>query len=123
MCYDYTTTHRKMQAARCLNSILVGGTLHIRKHLFERKVAHDLFEVLVPDVMTYDDILFSAYHFGMGSRVPDTVCLFCQCCFRNFPSDFFLILGFRFFHINYLRDPMRVKRFYVRCRSMAVFFL
>ena len=87
MCYDYTTTHRKMQAARCLNSILVGGTLHIRKYLFERKVAHDLFEVLVPDVMTYDDILFPAYHFGMGSRASHAVCLFCQCCFRNFPSD------------------------------------
>ena len=65
MCYDYTITHRKFQATRYI--YLFSGILHIRKHLSESQIAQYFFEVLAAYVMTYDDILFSAYNFGMRS--------------------------------------------------------
>ena len=68
--------------------------MHIREHLFERKVAHDLFEVLFRDVMTYDDIL--------------------SVIFLRFFLDF---LGFRFFHINYLRSSPQTLLSAVRFRK------
>lgn len=75
MCYDYTIAHRKFQATRY---ILVSGILHIRKHLSESQIAEYFFEVLAADIVAYDNILFSAYDFGMRSSrrfVPSAVLL------------------------------------------------
>ena len=56
MCHDYSTAHRKFQAARYGSSY---GIFHICKHLTESQIVEYLFEILVSDVMAYNDVLSS----------------------------------------------------------------
>ena len=96
MCHDYSTAHRKFQAARYKSPY---GILHIRKHL------EYLFEVLVSDIMAHNDVFSSPdlifahrggcrvklrthlLHIFPRGRYPPDIYLSCQWFIHNFFSS------------------------------------
>ena len=102
MCHDYSTAHRKFQAARYKSPY---GILHIRKHLTESQIVEYLFEVLVSDIMAHNDVFSSRdlifahrggcrvelrthllLYFPRG-RYPPNIYLSCQWFFHNYFSS------------------------------------